>query len=185
MPHGELSLLMIDVDHFKLFNDTYGHPEGDACLCRIGETLAGLAAATAGFAARYGGEEFCLLLPNTDTSHALEIGEMVRAAVQGLVMPHATSGHQAVTVSVGVAGVRPSEALQPERSARSCGREPLRRQTQRPQHRCRAQPWANGRQWQPAGAGELAGLLTIERLVDPTGGRPAARPVDPKAAFVA
>jgi len=109
--NGELSLLMIDVDHFKLFNDTYGHPEGDACLSRIGETLAGLAAATVGFAARYGGEEFCLLLPGTDTSQALEIGEMARAAVQNLAIPHATSSHQAVTVSVGVAGIRPNEAL--------------------------------------------------------------------------
>ena len=63
---SELSLLMIDVDHFKLFNDTYGHPEGDACLTRLGETLAGIAADTMGFAGRYGGEEFCLLLPNTD-----------------------------------------------------------------------------------------------------------------------
>ena len=79
---------MIDVDHFKLFNDTYGHPEGDACLSRIGETLAGIAAATGGFAARYGGEEFSLLLPNTATCRALEIGEMVRAAVQDLAIPH-------------------------------------------------------------------------------------------------
>ena len=62
----ELSLLMIDVDHFKFYNDTYGHPEGDACLARLGETLAGIAADTMGFASRYGGEEFCLLLPNTD-----------------------------------------------------------------------------------------------------------------------
>ena len=62
---------MIDVDHFKLFNDTYGHPEGDACLARLGETLAGIAAETMGFAGRYGGEEFCLLLPNTDTGRAL------------------------------------------------------------------------------------------------------------------
>ena len=62
---SELSLLMIDVDHFKLYNDTYGHPEGDACLTRLGETLAGIAADTMGFAGRYGGEEFCLLLPNT------------------------------------------------------------------------------------------------------------------------
>jgi len=62
--HGtELSLLMIDVDHFKLYNDTYGHPEGDACLTRLGETLSGIAADTMGFAGRYGGEEFCLLLP--------------------------------------------------------------------------------------------------------------------------
>jgi diguanylate cyclase (GGDEF)-like protein len=111
--NGELSLLMIDVDHFKLFNDTYGHPEGDACLSRIGETLAGLAAATAGFAARYGGEEFSLLLPSTDTHRALEIGEMVRAAVQDLAIPHMTSNHQAVTVSVGVASLIPNQALNP------------------------------------------------------------------------
>ncbi|HET7886853.1 MAG TPA: diguanylate cyclase [Bradyrhizobium sp.] len=110
---GELSLLMIDVDHFKLFNDTYGHPEGDACLTRIGEALAGLAAATSGFAARYGGEEFSLLLPNTGTGRALEIAEMVRAAVQNLGIPHVTSNHLAVTVSIGVAGVRPCQALTP------------------------------------------------------------------------
>ena len=110
---GDLSLLMIDVDHFKLFNDTYGHPEGDACLSRIGEALTGIAAATSGFAARYGGEEFSLLLPNTETAHAREIGEMVRAAVQNLAIPHVTSSHMAVTVSVGVAGVKPCEALTP------------------------------------------------------------------------
>jgi diguanylate cyclase (GGDEF)-like protein len=110
---GELSLLMIDVDHFKLYNDTYGHPEGDVCLTRLGETLAGVAAETAGFAGRYGGEEFCLLLPNTDTVRALEIGEMVRAAVQNLAMPHATSSHQTVTVSVGVACTAPSDVQRP------------------------------------------------------------------------
>jgi diguanylate cyclase (GGDEF)-like protein len=110
---SELSLLMIDVDHFKLFNDTYGHPEGDACLSRLGETLAGIAAATGGFAARYGGEEFSLLLPNTATCRAFEIGEMVRVAVQNLAIPHMTSNHLAVTVSVGVAGVKPCEALKP------------------------------------------------------------------------
>jgi diguanylate cyclase (GGDEF)-like protein len=109
----ELSLLMIDVDHFKLFNDTYGHPEGDVCLSRLGETLAGIAAETMGFAGRYGGEEFCLLLPNTASARALEIGEMVRAAVQNLAMPHCTSSYQTVTVSVGVAGTRPNDRLQP------------------------------------------------------------------------
>jgi diguanylate cyclase (GGDEF)-like protein len=110
---SELSLLMIDVDHFKLFNDTYGHPEGDACLSRLGETLAGIAADTLGFAGRYGGEEFCLLLPNTDSNRALEIGETVRAAVQNLAMPHITSLHQTVTVSVGVASARPSDTQRP------------------------------------------------------------------------
>lgn len=110
---SELSLLMIDVDHFKLYNDTYGHPEGDACLTKLGETLSGIAADTMGFAGRYGGEEFCLLLPNTSALKALEIGEMVRAAVQGLGIPHATSGHQTVTVSVGVAATLPNDTQRP------------------------------------------------------------------------
>jgi diguanylate cyclase (GGDEF)-like protein len=110
---SELSLLMIDVDHFKLYNDTYGHPEGDACLSRLGEALAGIAADTMGFAGRYGGEEFCLLLPNTDTVKAIEIGETVRAAIQGLAMPHCTSSYQAVTVSVGVACTKPNNTLRP------------------------------------------------------------------------
>ncbi|HEY2211161.1 MAG TPA: diguanylate cyclase [Bradyrhizobium sp.] len=110
---SELSLLMIDVDHFKLFNDTYGHPEGDVCLSRLGETLAGIAAETMGFAGRYGGEEFCLLLPNTDSRRALEIGEMVRAAVQDLAVPHCTSNHEAVTVSVGVACTKPNDPQRP------------------------------------------------------------------------
>jgi diguanylate cyclase (GGDEF)-like protein len=109
----ELSLLMIDVDHFKLFNDTYGHPEGDVCLSKLGETLAGIAADNMGFAGRYGGEEFCLLLPNTDLARALEIGEMVRAAVQNLAMPHATSSYQTVTASVGVACTKPNDAQRP------------------------------------------------------------------------
>ena len=111
--NSELSLLMIDVDHFKLYNDTYGHPEGDACLTRLGETLAGIAADTMGFAGRYGGEEFCLLLPNTDSLKALAIGETVRAAVQSLGMPHITSSHQTVTVSVGVAATLPNDTLRP------------------------------------------------------------------------
>ena len=110
---SELSLLMIDVDHFKLFNDTYGHPEGDACLSRLGETLAGIAAETMGFAGRYGGEEFCLLLPNTDAGRALEIGEMVRAAVQNLAMPHCTSSYEVVTASVGVASTLPNDSQRP------------------------------------------------------------------------
>jgi diguanylate cyclase (GGDEF)-like protein len=110
---AELSVLMIDVDHFKLYNDTYGHPEGDACLTRLGETLSGIAADTFGFAARYGGEEFCLLLPNTAAARALEIGETVRAAVQALAMPHATSSHQTVTVSVGVACTTPNDTQRP------------------------------------------------------------------------
>lgn len=111
--NSELSLLMIDVDHFKLYNDTYGHPEGDTCLTRLGETLAGIAADTMGFAGRYGGEEFCLLLPNTGPVKALEIGETVRAAIQELALPHVTSSHQTVTVSVGVAATLPNGSQRP------------------------------------------------------------------------
>ncbi len=110
---AELALLMIDVDHFKLYNDTYGHPEGDACLTRLGESLSAIAAENLGFAGRYGGEEFCLLLPNTEAVRAREVGETVRAAVQELNLPHRTSLHQCVTVSVGVAATKPNDSQRP------------------------------------------------------------------------
>src|SRR5260370_13717526 len=73
---SELSLLMIDVDHFKLYNDSYGHPEGDVCLSRLGETLSIIAAETMGFAGRYGGEEVFLPMPTTHNARAPEIVEM-------------------------------------------------------------------------------------------------------------
>ncbi len=107
------ALLMIDVDHFKLYNDSYGHPEGDACLSRLGGTLAEIATRTRGFAARYGGEEFCLLLPDTGVADAMRIGELVRTAVGDLAMPHRSSAFAHVTVSVGVACATPTEALLP------------------------------------------------------------------------
>jgi diguanylate cyclase (GGDEF)-like protein len=109
----DVALLMIDVDHFKLFNDTYGHPEGDACLARLGETLGGIARDTMGFAARYGGEEFCLLLPNLTPAMAREIGERVRLTVAELAIPHTTSPHLKITVSVGVACATPNEDQEP------------------------------------------------------------------------
>ena len=85
---SELSLLMIDVDHFKLYNDTYGHPEGDACLTRLGETLAGIAADTMGFAGRYGGEEFCLLLPNTGAGGRSRSARWCARRSRTSAMPH-------------------------------------------------------------------------------------------------
>lgn len=108
-----LALLMIDVDFFKLFNDSYGHPEGDACLARVGAELADLADRMSGFAGRYGGEEFCMLLPLTDTSRGAEIGEMVRMAIWDLAVPHATSAHQRITVSVGIAAAAPADLETP------------------------------------------------------------------------
>ena len=107
---GAVSLIMIDVDHFKLFNDTYGHLEGDKCLRQVGEALAAIAGEVSGFAARYGGEEFCLLLPKTDGISAMEIGERVRAAVEDLRIPHSMSAFQFITVSAGMAAVAPGQA---------------------------------------------------------------------------
>ncbi|MGP8119356.1 MAG: diguanylate cyclase domain-containing protein [Xanthobacteraceae bacterium] len=104
---SSLALMMIDVDHFKLFNDSYGHPEGDACLGRVGQALAAIAAQTQGFAARYGGEEFCLMLPGVDRARAVEVGEMVRNAVERLGIAHAMTRTGCVTVSVGVALMAP------------------------------------------------------------------------------
>lgn len=109
---AELALLMVDVDHFKLYNDNYGHLEGDACLARLGEALAGISTLTAGFAARYGGEEFCVLLPDATADRAREVGEMIRDAVRELAIPHRASVTQNVTLSVGVAVTRPNAAMQ-------------------------------------------------------------------------
>ncbi len=105
-----IALMMIDVDHFKLFNDNYGHVEGDQCLRVIGETLAAAASHKTDFAARYGGEEFVLLLPDTDLDAALAIAERLRAAVSTLAIGHgfAPTGH--VTISIGVAALTPGGA---------------------------------------------------------------------------
>jgi len=103
-----LSLLMIDVDHFKLYNDTYGHPVGDACLSRLGETLAGNRRRNHGLCRTLWREEFCLLLPNVDRVRACEIGEMVRSAVGALALAGTRPQiMKIVTVSVGVACTKP------------------------------------------------------------------------------
>lgn len=107
-----LGVLMIDVDHFKLFNDRYGHPEGDACLRAIGDLLARAAAETGGFATRYGGEEFLMLLPETDADGAFAIAERVCGMVAELAIPHLGADAGVVTVSIGSAALtpRPGEA---------------------------------------------------------------------------
>lgn len=106
--NGKVSLAMLDIDHFKLFNDTYGHPEGDAALAKVGEVIGAVAAQIGGFAARYGGEEFSLLLPGADAEQATEMGEMIRAAVEAMDIPHKGSAYGHVTVSVGVAVMTPT-----------------------------------------------------------------------------
>jgi diguanylate cyclase (GGDEF)-like protein/PAS domain S-box-containing protein len=99
-----LSLLMIDVDHFKRFNDQYGHQAGDACLRSLAEILANEARRPTDLAARYGGEEFALLLPGTDAEGCARVGEQVRDALRELAIPHANPPSNLVTVSLGPAG---------------------------------------------------------------------------------
>lgn len=110
-----LSLVFVDVDHFKPFNDTYGHLEGDAVLGRVGATLRGCLRRPGDMAARYGGEEFVLLLPGTPMAGALEVARQVHTAIAALGIPHQASGVAThVTASLGVASVVP---LGLERSA--------------------------------------------------------------------
>jgi diguanylate cyclase (GGDEF)-like protein len=102
-----VALLMIDVDHFKLFNDRYGHVEGDTGLRAVGEVLAAAAGTEANFAARYGGEEFALLLPGANLEKALEIAERLRRQVEELRIANAGAPCGLVTVSIGVASFMP------------------------------------------------------------------------------
>lgn len=104
-----LALIMVDIDHFKLFNDRYGHVRGDACLRAVGETLSLVAPDEAVVVARYGGEEFALLLPGLDIARATALGEEVRGAVEELLMTHAEAPCGLVTISVGVASLVPEK----------------------------------------------------------------------------
>ncbi|AUM15021.1 hypothetical protein Kalk_18390 [Ketobacter alkanivorans] len=107
----DLSVIMIDVDHFKLFNDHYGHPEGDRCLKQVSRALSSVLHRPADLLARYGGEEFIVLLPETDADGAADIAEKLRQAVFSLSIPHQNSdSDDRVTISLGVATCRPKES---------------------------------------------------------------------------
>jgi len=99
-----LSLLMIDVDYFKFYNDTYGHQGGDECLRRVAGAMSDVVKRSSDSVARYGGEEFAILLPATDPEGASLVAERIRAAIENLAMPHEKSEvADHVTVSIGVA----------------------------------------------------------------------------------
>lgn len=112
-----LSLLMVDVDYFKDYNDTYGHQDGDDCLRRVAAALVSEVVKRAGdTVARYGGEEFAVLLPTTDPAGALVVAERIRAAVAALDLPHRRSGVAShVTVSIGVASAHDTANSMPAR----------------------------------------------------------------------
>jgi diguanylate cyclase (GGDEF)-like protein len=99
-----LSLLMIDIDYFKAYNDHYGHQQGDDCLIRVAGALAQMLQRPFDLIARYGGEEFAVILPDMDGEHSVRMAEMMRQTIVGLQIPHAQSQHgDHVTVSIGLA----------------------------------------------------------------------------------
>ena len=111
-----LSVLIIDVDSFKAYNDNYGHGAGDECLRRVADALAGALLRPADLVARYGGEEFAVLMPNTDREGAVEVAERMREAVEGLRLAHEYSDAECtVTVSVGAVGGVPTRMEEVER----------------------------------------------------------------------
>jgi diguanylate cyclase (GGDEF)-like protein/PAS domain S-box-containing protein len=105
---SQLSLLLLDVDHFKRFNDQYGHQVGDDCLRAVARAVNGAVHRPGDVAARYGGEELAVILPATDAAGALAIAEQARASVEALQLPHAGNpeGKGLVTISVGAATAR-------------------------------------------------------------------------------
>lgn len=109
-----LSLLMLDVDNFKSFNDNYGHLAGDHCLRRIAQVLQSFERRPGDLAARYGGEEFTVLLPNTPGEGALDLAETIRQAVQDLGIPHQASAYRVVTLSGGVSAGVPTPTDSPQ-----------------------------------------------------------------------
>ncbi len=103
-----LALALLDVDHFKLYNDHYGHQAGDQCLRAVAQVIAAHARRPGDMAARYGGEEFVLLAPLSYEPHALEMAQEICGAVAALALPHAMSAFGHVTVSIGVAALVPN-----------------------------------------------------------------------------
>ena len=97
-----LALLILDVDHFKAFNDAFGHQHGDVCLRAVARTIATFVRRPGDIAARYGGEEFAVLLTNTDPAGALLVAESIRAGVEGMGIAHHGKTHGVVTISIGV-----------------------------------------------------------------------------------
>jgi diguanylate cyclase (GGDEF)-like protein len=107
-----ISMLMLDVDKFKDYNDTYGHPQGDQLLKFIGRTLADSLHRPSDMAARLGGEEFAVLLGDTDTMGAIKVAESIRKTIeQGIVLTH-QGKPTSITVSIGVNTTYPTTDLE-------------------------------------------------------------------------
>jgi diguanylate cyclase (GGDEF)-like protein len=113
--HAPLSLILCDVDYFKLYNDTYGHPIGDHCLQQIALAIESALDRESDLAARYGGEEFAVILPDTNTERAMAIAEAIRLQVKKLKIAHGKSiVSEYVTMSLGVFTMIPTPEGSPE-----------------------------------------------------------------------
>jgi len=109
-----LTLIMFDIDLFKLYNDKFGHLEGDECLKRIARSVQEIASRPADTVARYGGEEFVVLLPETDSSGAIQVAEKIRTEVENLHLPNPDSTVSPyVTISLGVTTIMPAPNADP------------------------------------------------------------------------
>jgi diguanylate cyclase (GGDEF)-like protein len=105
----EVALVMIDIDFFKSYNDSLGHPAGDACLRRVARGLTDVLKRPDDFLARYGGEEFAIILPQTDLAGAAVVAERLRGSIEALDIAHpASSLANHVTISLGVASILPT-----------------------------------------------------------------------------
>ncbi|EJN01762.1 sensor domain-containing diguanylate cyclase [Herbaspirillum sp. YR522] len=111
--NGELSLVLIDVDFFKQYNDIYGHQAGDECLRQIGRVLQQVQQRPADLAVRYGGEEMLVLLPDTGAQGAALVAEKIRAGIEALALPHSGNPVGVVTASAGVNTIRPDQHHRP------------------------------------------------------------------------
>lgn len=109
-----LGVLMIDIDDFKRYNDTYGHQAGDTCLQQVAKAIRGVVHRPGDLPARYGGEEFVVVLPQTDAAGAALVAEKMRAAVEALRLQHVNSrASDRVTISAGAAALVPPEKSEP------------------------------------------------------------------------
>ncbi len=107
--HSVFSLLFVDIDRFKVYNDTYGHQAGDDALAAVGKCIGENIRRPTDSAARYGGEEFIVVLPDTSPEGAASIAEKIRAAIANLAIEHAGSDYGRVTASIGAAGWTPEQ----------------------------------------------------------------------------